>query len=189
MNQQFFETIKCYDFEIFHLSYHKKRVARTISSNLNLEEYIYPPSNELLKCKVIYDHNGVIDIEYLPYKKKEIKSFKLIYDNHILYDKKSTDRLEIEKLFLEKQNCDEIIIVKNNLLTDTSIANIALYYDGKWITPKKPLLYGTTRERYLENEILIESDISIEMLFQSSKIALLNAMIDFDTIENYEIRE
>ena len=70
---KYFETIKCDDFEVFNLEYHNKRVANTIGLNINLQEYIYPISDELLRCKVIYDESGIIDVLYYPYKKREIK--------------------------------------------------------------------------------------------------------------------
>ena len=76
---------------------------------------------------------------------------------------------------------------KNGLITDTSIANIAIEIDGIWFTPKTPLLYGTTRQRYLDNSKLKELDISIEMLQSANKIGLLNAMIDFDVLDDYKI--
>ncbi len=187
MKEIFFETIRCDDFDVFNLFYHKKRIAKTIGSNLHLEEYIYPPNDALLKCKVLYDLDGIIDIEYSPYNKKKITSFKLLYDNTISYEKKSANREQLDNLYSQKETSDEIIIIKNGLLTDTSIANIAIYYEEKWITPKSPLLFGTTRDRYLENGIISESDITIDILSQATKIALLNAMIDFDTIENFTI--
>jgi 4-amino-4-deoxychorismate lyase len=188
MNDIFFETIKCDDFEIYNLSYHKKRVAKTIKSNLNLEEYIYPINEQLLKCKLMYDKNGIIDIEYSPYIKKVIHSFKLIFDDTITYDTKKLDRENIHNLYEQKEDNDEIIIVKNGFLTDTSIANIAIWYEERWLTPKTPLLKGTTRERYLENGFLSEANITVEMLEKSTKIALLNAMIDFDIIDNFRIK-
>ena len=85
---KFFETIKCDDFEVFNLEYHNKRVANTIGLNINLQEYIYPISNELLRCKVIYNKNEIIDVLYFPYKKREINSFKIIFDDKIEYSKK-----------------------------------------------------------------------------------------------------
>ena len=188
MNGIFFETIKCDDFEIYNLYYHKKRVAKTIKSNLNLEEYIYPINEQLLKCKLMYDKNGIIDIEYSPYIKKAIHSFKLIFDDSITYDTKKLNRENIHNLYEQKEDNDEIIIVKNGFLTDTSIANIAIWYEERWLTPKTPLLKGTTRERYLENGFLSEANITVEMLEKSTKIALLNAMIDFDIIKNFRIK-
>ena len=59
---KYFETIRCEDFEVFNLEYHNKRVTNTIGLNINLQEYIYPISDELLRCKVIYDESGIIDV-------------------------------------------------------------------------------------------------------------------------------
>jgi len=188
MNETYFETIKCNDYEVYNIQYHKKRISRTIGININLEEYIYPPNEKLLKCKVIYNHSGILDIQYDEYYKKNIKSFKLVYDNNINYSKKYLNRDCIDKL---KENIkeDEIIIIKNNLLTDTSIANIAIYYDNRWLTPKEPLLIGTSRNRYIDNNLILQKDISVKMLKESKKIALLNAMIDFDILEDFIIKD
>jgi 4-amino-4-deoxychorismate lyase len=188
MNNIYFETIKCDDFKVYNLHYHQIRIARTIGLNISLDEYIYPPNEDLLKCKVIYNSNGILDISFSPYSKKDIKTFKLIYDNTIVYDKKSIDRRLIDK---HKINIieDEIIFVKNNLITDTSIANIAIYINNQWITPKTPLLKGTTTSRYINNNLIISKDITVKMLLESEKFALLNAMIDFNIIKDYYIKE
>ncbi|MFZ9659762.1 MAG: aminotransferase class IV [Arcobacteraceae bacterium] len=187
MTNIYFETIRCDDFEVFNLEYHKKRIAKTVGLNINLEEYIYPPSECLTKCKLQYDSNHIIQIDYSTYVKKQIRSFKVVFDDTIEYSKKYIDRHDIEKLYQKKDNCDEIIIVKNNLVTDTSIANIAILYKNRWITPKKPILHGTTRARYIDEELLVEEDIDIDMLLNANKIGLLNAMIDFDIIDNFKI--
>ena len=187
MNRKYFETIKCDDLQIYHLSYHKKRIANTIGKNIDLQEYIYPPTNDLLKCKFIYDKDDILDITYERYTNKEFKKFKIINDNNIQYSYKSIDRDDINRLFQKKEDADDIMIFKNRLLTDTSIANIAIFYNNQWLTPKKPLLKGTTRERYLEQGILDTADITIDMLQKATKIALLNAMIDFKIIKNFDI--
>ncbi|BFU77867.1 aminotransferase class IV family protein [Arcobacter sp. 15-2] len=182
----YFETIKCEDNEILNLPYHEKRIAKTIGKNFNLREYIYPISDELLRCKVIYNEDEIIDITYTPYSKKSIKTFQIVCDNDIQYNSKYLDRKRIDKLVEKRQNADEIIIVKNGLVTDTSIANIAVYLDDQWYTPKKPLLLGTTRLRYLDRNIIKELDITIKELLKAKKIALLNAMVDFDIIEDFK---
>lgn len=186
---KYFETIKCDDYEIFNLNYHNKRIANTIGLNLNLQEYIYPFSNELLRCKVIYDKNGIIDVRYFPYKKREINTFKLIFDDEVSYSRKYLDRSSLDKLFENKEDCDEIIIIKNKIVTDTSIANIAIYYENIWITSKNCLLEGSTRNRLIDEKILLEKDITVKMLKNASKIALMNAMIDFDIKEDYSFKE
>lgn len=185
---KYFETIKCEDFEIFNLEYHNKRVANTIGLNLNLQEYIYPISDELLRCKVIYDKNGIVDVLYFPYKKREIKSFKIIFDEKIEYSKKYLDRENLDSLFEKRDGCDEIIIIKNGVVTDTSIANIAIFIDGLWITSKNCLLNGTTKAKLLEEKKLVEKNISLDMLKESHSIALMNAMIGFDEIKDYSFK-
>ncbi|MFX4234391.1 aminotransferase class IV family protein [Aliarcobacter butzleri] len=186
---KYFETIKCEDFEVFNLDYHQKRVANTIGLNINLQEYINPISEELLRCKLIYDENGVVDVLYFPYKKREIKSFKIIFDNEIEYSKKYLNRAKLDELYEKKDDCDEVIIIKDGIVTDTTIANIAIFYENSWITSKNCLLGGTTRARLLEEKKLFEKDITLDMLKNASKVALMNAMIGFDEIKNFKIKE
>jgi 4-amino-4-deoxychorismate lyase len=184
---KFFETIKCEDYEIFNLDFHKKRIANTVGLNINLEEYIYPPNAKLIKCKLIYDECGVTDVLYDVYVKKDVTSFQLVYDDNIKYNKKALLRDDLDALSEKREKSDEIIIVKNNLITDTSIANIAIYLDEEWITPKVALLEGTTRARYVENNMLKLKDITLEMLKNCTKFATLNAMIGFNIIEDFKI--
>lgn len=186
---KYFETIKCEDFEVFNLDYHQKRVANTIGLNINLQEYINPISEELLRCKLIYDENGVVDVLYFPYKKREIKSFKIIFDDEIEYSKKYLNRAKLDELYEKKDDCDEVIIIKNEIVTDTTIANIAIFYENSWITSKNCLLGGTTRARLLEEKKLFEKDITLDMLKNASKVALMNAMIGFDEIKDFKIKE
>ena len=181
-NEQYFETIKCFDNEVFNLEYHEKRMANTIGLNINLQDYIYPTCDELLKCKVVYDKNGIVNVEYSDYKEREIKKFKLVYDDNIKYKYKNVNRDKINEHFKKKGNADEIIFVKNGLITDTSIANIAIYDGNKWITPKNPLLEGTTKNRYLESAKIFEANINVDEFLKCKKIALMNAMIDFKII-------
>lgn len=181
----YFETIKCDDYEVFNLEYHQKRIAKTVGLNINLSEYVYPISNKLLRCKLIYDETGIQEVNYFEYKKRDIKTFKLVYDENIEYSKKYLDRGNLDELYAKKEDCDDIIIIKDGLLSDTSIANIAIFYENRWLTPTKPLLEGTTRARLIKHGQIIEKDISVQMLKKCEKFALMNAMIGFDEIENY----
>jgi len=60
----YFETIKCEDYEVHNLEYHKKRIANTIGKNIDIQEYIYPPNKDLLKCKLNYNQDEIFN--YLP---------------------------------------------------------------------------------------------------------------------------
>jgi len=186
----FLETIKIVDGEIFNLEYHQNRYESVLGSlgvqkKEDLSIYINPPEFGLYRCRLLYTKD-TIDVSYHKYKKRDISSLKLVFDNTIEYSNKSTCRDDIDKLFDKKEDCDDILIIKNLLVTDTSIANIAFYTDNGWITPKQPLLKGTTRARLIEEGKLSEIDIKVQDLRNFSKVALLNAMIDFDILDRCE---
>jgi 4-amino-4-deoxychorismate lyase len=184
MKETFFETILCEDYEVRHLQYHKERIARTIGKNFNLQEYIYPPNHDLLKCKLIYDQDDIVNIKFETYTPKEIKTIKIVYDNSIEYKYKSSDRTQINNLYDQRESADEILILKNGLISDTSIANIAIMKEKQWLTPKQPLLQGTTRARLLDENFIKEADLTIADLKNCQKFAVMNAMIEFKILDN-----
>ncbi len=186
---RFIETIKAVDGEVYHLEYHQARYEGVLNSLgikiKDLREFLTPPAWGLYRCRLEYGIDG-IDVTYHEYKKREIKSLKLVFDNEIEYSLKSSNREILDSLFARKDEADDILIIKDLLVTDTSIANIAFYRDGTWLTPKKPLLKGTTRARLIDEGKLIEADIKSSDLRNFSQIALLNAMIDFDILDRCE---
>jgi 4-amino-4-deoxychorismate lyase len=145
--------------------------------------FLSPPPCGIYRCKVVYDNVQIISVEYQPYVKKEIKKLKLI-ESDIEYPKKYLDRSEITKLLKSIDDADDIIIVKNGLIADTSIANVALLKNGAWITPKKPLLNGTMREKLLMEGLLKEADISAKNLAEFDAIAIMNALRGFEPLGN-----
>ena len=186
IKNNFLETIKSLDGEVYNLKYHQERYESVLNSlgcsdYKNLRDYLFPPLKGLYRCRLTYNENQ-INVSYHGYKKRDIKSLKIVYDDTIEYAKKSEDRNSLDELYAQRKSSDEILIVKNGLVTDTTIANIAFFKNGIWYTPTSPLLQGTTRQRYLDNAKLIEADIVVQDLKKYTKIALLNAMIDFDII-------
>jgi len=189
VNKKYLETIKIKDGEIFHLSYHQKRLSTTLGkASFFLKEIITPPKEGLYRCRVVYDANAYT-VEYFPYSKRSVKSLKLVYCDAIKYDKKYANRSEIDTLMEQKGECDDILIVKDGLIRDTSIANVAFKQNKQWFTPLSPLLHGTTRQRLFDTGKIKVKDIRVEDLKNFSQIALMNAMIDFDIITNENIRE
>ena len=188
MSKKYLETIRILDGVAQHLEYHQERLDKALEAkNIHtLSELIKAPTLELLRCRIVYDRKS-ISIEYLPYVKRDIRSLKLLHNDAISYDKKYENREELLALFALKEQCDDILIVKNTLITDTSIANIALFDGVRWYTPKTPLLKGTTRARLLSEGKITEADIAVEELSSFKKIALMNAMINFDIIAEENI--
>ena len=197
MKQQFIETIKIKNGKALALPYHQARMERTIrrffpsfpsftsfpsiaSADINLSSLISPKEEmDFYKARVVYGAQGVEAIEYAPYKMKEIHSLKVVEDDSIDYTYKSTDRSALNALAAQKGDCDEIIIIKNGLITDTSFTNLALFDGNRWLTPKHPLLLGTKRAQLLEAGIIEEAELTLEDLRKAEKVSLFNAMIDF----------
>lgn len=168
------------------LPYHQERMKRTMQhffpgKNIPCLEEVIASTHDMdfYKARVVYGEKGIEDIQYALYSMKEIHTLKIVRDDDIDYSFKSTDRTDLNWLAATKGNCDEIIIIKNGLVTDTSFTNIAIYKDGKWLTPKHPLLLGTKRAALLENGIIQETDITVDDLMKAEKVSLFNAMIDF----------
>lgn len=186
----FFETLKVQNGVIYNLDYHEQRLNYTIEQNflqksqISLKNFITPPNdNQLYRCKVIYD-TDVKSVDFYPYTPKIIKSFKIIHSN-IKYPFKYADRSSIDKLFSKKGAMDEILIVdKEGFIKDTSIANIAIKKDKTWFTPKNPLLKGTMREKFIEDNILIQKDIKLKDIENIDSFAIMNAMIGFVEIKS-----
>lgn len=176
-----FETIKVEDGKIFNLKWHNQRFNKSrqalfkTSNSLNLQEHISPPKSGLYRCKITYN-TSIQSVEYFSYQAKTFESFKIV-QSQIDYQYKYSDRFTLEQL--KVQDADEIIIEKDGLLTDTSIANIAFFKDNTWITPAKPLLEGTTRARLLSEGFLQVGSIKKEDVQSYSHFALMNAMIGF----------
>jgi len=193
VNSIFLETIKIFNGKIFHIEYHQNRYEKVLKSFgikrfKNLKEYITPPKNGLYRCRVVYDLENNLFITYHLYKKREINSLKLVYDDKVEYSVKSTDREKLNQLYEQRENCDDVLIVKNSLITDTTIANIALLKNSIWYTPKSSLLQGTTKIRLLEEGKIVEKDILVKDIYSYERVALLNAMIDFDIMAQKNMR-
>ena len=187
---QYIESLRVVDGHICNLAYHQQRMNRT-----RLEVFGQPTPlllNDILKnvkapsglakLRFIYDETGIHDMNCTPYKRKEIRSLHLVYDDNINYPYKSTDRSTLNELKKQQGDCDEILIVRNNHLTDTSYTNIALYDGEQWFTPSTPLLRGTMRQRLLNCGLIQEREIMVSDIPNYQYISLFNAMISLGEV-------
>ncbi|WP_295053294.1 aminotransferase class IV [Sulfuricurvum sp.] len=182
------ETIRCEMGAALHLSYHQKRLDKScrllgIRKEYDLNALIVPPDSRLYRCRFLYSAEGY-SIEFHPYTPKKITSLKLLTCDTLKYPLKYADRESINTLFEKRMECDDVLLVQNNFLRDTSVANIALCIEGKWVTPASPLLEGTTRERLLDEKFLTAAPLTPEDIARASKVALMNAMVGFIEVEN-----
>ncbi len=184
----FSEAIKVRDGVFYNLAGHQARASRTARHffghdiALDLMPEIIPSAlrTGLVKCRVVYGGHGIESVEFTPYTFRTIRTVAIIHDDTIDYTYKSTDRSRLNAL-LAASGCDEIIIVKNGLVTDTSAANIVLEdASGALFTPSTPLLAGTKREHLLREGVISEREIRQADLQTAARIRLINAMIDLE---------
>lgn len=185
---KFLETVKADDGHLFHLNYHQKRLDRSMASlgshvGYELKDLLKPPQSGLYRCRILYN-SATISIEYLPYTARTFHSLQAVIDDDIDYHFKYAKRERLDELFTQRDHCDDVVIVQHGMLTDTTVANIALYDGNRWVTPTSPLLEGTTRARLLDVGKLTEAEISIETLDRFYATAIMNAMLGFVQVEN-----
>ncbi len=105
---------------------------------------------------------------------------KVVGCDSIEYNYKYENRECLNELLELKQNCDDILIVKNKKITDTSFSNIVFFDGKKWITPSTPLLKGTKREKLLSDGKIVQNEIKLNDLKYFQKAALINSMLDLE---------
>lgn len=181
------ETIRLQNGAFFNLSYHEQRMLQSClevlksSPKFSLDTLLdasNPPESGLYKCRVLYDTENAM-IEFNPYVISPIRRLKAIHCDTIKYPYKFSDRSQLKELFDKREDCDDILIIKNGLITDTSYANIAFYQQGTWITPSRPLLKGTMRQLLLDRGEIKEETISLEGLRKFQFFKIMNAMVEF----------
>lgn len=178
----FVETIRLEDGIPQGLDYHQERFERTRhamrwQSPLQLSDYLPKSNLPMGRCKwrIVYDEE-VTEVSITPYTPRPISRIKLV-EADIDYIHKAIDRSGLEACFAQRGDADEVLIVRDGLLTDTSIANIALGDDqGQWLTPAHPLLEGTMRASLIEQAVLMPYDLTTESLSRYPYIRLVNAL-------------
>lgn len=186
------ETIRINNGQIENIEYHQQRCdnsRKILFGNilpLDLASNIIAPPKGLIRCRILYD-TTIKTVEYVPYVPKDLKTFTIVKSD-VDYSHKFADRSILENLKTQYPQSDEIIIEKDGYLTDTTISNIAFLKDREWITPSNPLLSGTMRAKLLKEGFLKEKLIRKEELSSFQGFALINAMIGFAPINDFNIK-
>ncbi len=192
---QFFESIKVEDQRVFLLDLHQKRVDETFASfvedvpSLNLSEIIKAmeiDEDGLYKLRISYDIQRNFKTQLIPYAIPETDDFQLVIDNNLEYRFKSEDRKRFQ-ILKEKSSAEEVIIVQNGNITDTTFSNILFLKNKEWYTPKTYLLNGVMRQDLLRKKKIKEAEITLDTLKECSHFQLINAMNDFDDMFIYPI--
>lgn len=143
-------------------------------------------TSDIYKCRVLYT-SQIEAIEFQAYTPKLLKTLKLVEGGGIDYHLKYEDRSALAALLEQKGGADDILIVKDACITDTSYSNIA-FFDGKeWFTPDTYLLNGTQRQYMLAQGLLKACRITPSDLHKYSAAKPINAMLDFEQTPTVQI--
>ena len=179
------ESIRIEDGKLPDLKYHQERMdftRKTLFGSVKpvgiAESIPFIPKVGVWKCKILYSA-GIVRVDMGDYKKRTVNSVALV-EADVDYTYKYADRSHLDSLRSSRTDADDVLIVRNGLITDASSSNVA-FFDGKgWFTPKTPLLAGTMRARLLDEGVLQAADIRPEDIAGFRKLALFNAMIPWN---------
>lgn len=190
------ETIRTENGKLLNIVFHNERIIRSLfevfglRKETELEKIIDVPTFALkgiYKCRVEYNEK-ITRIEFLPYIFRSISSLKMVVDDDISYPYKYIKRNNIQRLMEMRGDCDDILIIKKGMVTDSSHANIVFRdIDNNWVTPSTYLLPGTRRASLLQKSLINETTITENDINKYAEVKLINAMIGIDDTEGISV--
>lgn len=190
-----FETICLENRELKNLEFHEARLNNTrrelygSTDSWNLSEMIVIPDSvgdQIHKCRISYA-TEIDNIRWEPYARRTIRKIQRVYHDSIDYAFKYEDRTELNTLFAQRNDCDEILIIKNGLVTDSIYCNVAFFDGEKWFTPDSPLLPGTQRAHLLALGLIHETTIRETDIEKYGWVKLFNAMVGWEHAPELEV--
>lgn len=185
------ESIKVVEGQYQNIFYHEQRMNRSlrtlcgVTDYLDLEKFLSgfrPPPDGIHKCRIVYDENEMA-VEFIPYQMKTIQTLKVVEHDRINYEFKYSNRKAIDRLYALRRNCDDILIVKRGMITDSSYCNIVFKRGNQFVTPWSPLLKGTQRQKLIDLAIIAEEEIRLKDIATFDSWKLINAMFEFTAPE------
>lgn len=191
------ESIFLKDGQFRHLEIHQKRIdysrkqALNLRNKLELESFLSQfqiPQLGIFKCRILYGAYFA-DPEFIAYEYKPIDSLKIVEAETLNYALKYSNREAIREIYSTRGTCDDVLLVKQGFITDSSYCNIAFREGSHWFTPDKPLLKGVQRQYLLNQGIIREQEIRLSDLARFSSFKLFNAMIDWQLAAEIPVEE
>lgn len=183
----FIETLKIVNGLYIRPETHIQRIQHTQleffgkTDRISLDPTLIPADKRsgTVKCRITYDQT-IQKIEFESYHPRTIHSLALVDGTYTDYHLKYADRNCLHKLLQLRGKCDDILIYRNNQITDTSYSNIVLYDGVDYVTPSTYLLNGLKRQYLLQQGKIKEKDISIPDLPKYQRLYLINALLDIE---------
>ncbi|WP_044199777.1 aminotransferase class IV [Dyadobacter tibetensis] len=181
------ETICVQHGQIQNMDYHQLRLDRTrkdlwgYTDPLPLSDLAIPTHMHQgrYKLRLVYDRI-IRDVQWTLHTPRNIETVQLVSAPSISYPYKYQNRQDLQVLFEKRNGSDEIIIVRQGLITDTFYGNLAFYDGVHWVTPSDFLLPGTQRAFLLETGVLTEKRIHENQMSSYSHFKIINALHDWN---------
>ena len=188
------ESIRLEGGRFFHVEWHQARMNRVRRAlygdvpEIDLADVLYRRLGEYsfggqrMRVRVLYDAH-IRRVEAMVYRRRRISSLRVVELFPVeegLLRYKWADRRLWKALYGLRGDADDVLVVRDGLVTDTTIANVAFWDGRRWLTPAQPLMEGTTRMRLLASDELVPADIRVSDLASFEKIRLFNAMAEWE---------
>lgn len=191
---RFIETIRAENGRIPQLHLHQERMSRTLRDHgitdvpdlqtLLKDARRYDPGR--WRIRIEYGTDGRQECSLHPYMRQKIEKMRMVNTTPPDYRYKYADRAWLHAL-KSQSKADEILIIRDDHITDASIANIVFRDQRGWWTPDTPLLNGTERRRLLSMGVIRESRIMVSDLSSFTGFRLINAMLPWEDDLTYDI--
>ena len=177
------ESIKVENGQWHHLPYHEQRIRRAQQALFgkvtitHLADRLTIPKHGqqgLYKCRIVYQE-AIEEVAFIPYQPKTIRTLRRVHCDDITYDHKYENRRLLNELFDQRGDCDDVLIIKGGLVTDTSYANVVFFDGQRWVTPAHPLLRGTQRQYLLDRGFIEEATVREQDLRHFRQFQTINA--------------
>lgn len=177
-----FETILIEHGVAQNLPFHQQRVEKAFAeffpeaTAFNLNTHLNIPEKYrqgIIRCRIDYNRNDV-QIIYSRYQRANIQEFEFIERSGLDYRFKYSNRDIFADLTPNQ------IIVNDGFISDTPIANLLFYRQGRWFSPAHYLLQGTQLSALLAAGKVTIAPIRPSELTQYEKMMWINAMNPFD---------
>lgn len=167
-----------------HLDRMRKTAAYFFGHRLKADLSTHPVPAEFstgrVKCRIVYGKT-IESVTFSNYAPRNIRKLAVVSDDALVYDYKYENRSSFNNLLARKEDCDDILIIKNGFATDTSFTNVVFEEsDGTLITPDTPLLPGTRRQALLDEGRIRACAIRADEITRFRGCYLINAMLGLE---------
>lgn len=181
-----FETIRLENGIPCNLQLHLRRIEQTLHFHHLAQHFSPAPFITLVaghlkgvhRLRIDYQ-SKILNYTVEPYQPRKLWTLKIIHDDEICYPFKNAERTRLTSLQGLRGECDDVLIVKNNQITDISYANIVFSTGYSFVSPSTPLLPGTQFQYLIHQGIIQKEVITTDQLSRFIGWIPINALLGF----------